>query len=173
MAYFKVGPSPGIRLRQPKPANKQIRVKASHRFTGPNLRDTCLHYHSHTTNTCVTHMSWGSSVIVVLTTDWTTGIRRDQKQRIFPLTTVTRPAVRPNQPPNLLFLWVKRGRGVTLNFHPLLLSLSRMSRSYISSPLCVCMSEVGQIYFFTITCVTFGQIAFFFKLLILGRKGSK
>jgi hypothetical protein len=57
----------------------------------------------------------------------------------FPLTSVSRPALGPTQPP---VQWVpgvnspglKRGRGVTLTTHPHLVPRTRMSRSYTSSP---------------------------------------
>jgi hypothetical protein len=60
-------------------------------------------------------------------------------ERIFPLTSESRPALRPTQPP---VQWVpgdispglRRGRGVTLTTHPHLVPRSRMSRSYTSSP---------------------------------------
>jgi hypothetical protein len=72
-------------------------------------------------------------------TDWTTGLSRfdpRQRQRIFPLTSVSRPALGPTQPvqwvPGVLSPGVKRGRGVTLTTHPHLVSRSRMSRSYTS-----------------------------------------
>jgi hypothetical protein len=61
-------------------------------------------------------------------------------ERIFPITSVPRPTLAPTQPP---VQWVpgvpspgvKRGRGVTLTTHPLLVPRSRMSRSYTYSPL--------------------------------------
>jgi hypothetical protein len=61
-----------------------------------------------------------------------------QEQRIFPLTSMSRPALRPTQPPvqwvlGVLFPGVKRGRDVTLTTHPLLVPWSKMSRSYTSS----------------------------------------
>jgi hypothetical protein len=57
---------------------------------------------------------------------------------IFPLTSVSRPALGPTQPPvqwvpGVLSPGLKRGRGVTLTTHPCLVSRSIMSRSYISS----------------------------------------
>jgi hypothetical protein len=57
-----------------------------------------------------------------------------QTQRIFPLASVSRPALGPTQPPVHWILGVKRGRGVTLTTHPHLVPRSRMSRSYTSSP---------------------------------------
>jgi hypothetical protein len=60
-------------------------------------------------------------------------------ERIFTLTSLSRPALRPTQPPvqwllGVLSPGVKRGRGVTLTTHPYLVLRSRMSRSYTSSP---------------------------------------
>jgi hypothetical protein len=57
----------------------------------------------------------------------------------FPLTSVSRSALRPTQPPVqwvpvVLSPGLKRGRGVTLTTHPHLVSTSGMSRSYIYSP---------------------------------------
>jgi hypothetical protein len=60
-------------------------------------------------------------------------------ERIFPLASVSRPALGHTEPP---LQWVpgifspglKRGRGVTLTTHPHLELRSRMSRSYTSSP---------------------------------------
>jgi hypothetical protein len=62
-----------------------------------------------------------------------------QRQRIFPLASVSIPPQRPTQP---LIQWVlgvlspgvKRGQGVTLPTHPHLLPRSRISRSYNYSP---------------------------------------
>jgi hypothetical protein len=58
-------------------------------------------------------------------------------KRIFRLTSVSRPALRPTQPSvprGVLSLGVKRGQGVTLITHPHLVPKLCMSRSYISSP---------------------------------------
>jgi hypothetical protein len=62
-----------------------------------------------------------------------------QVQRIFPLSSVSRPALGPTQPPaqwvpGVLSPGVKRGRGVMLTTHPHLVLRSRMSSSYSSSP---------------------------------------
>jgi hypothetical protein len=62
-----------------------------------------------------------------------------QGQRIFPLTSVSRPTLGPTQPPVRWVLGVfspglKRGRGVMLTTHHHLVPSSRMSRSYTSSP---------------------------------------
>jgi hypothetical protein len=73
---------------------------------------------------------------------WTTGrsgFDPRQGQRIFPLTSVSRPALGPTQPPvqwvpGVLSPGLKRSRGVTLTTHPHLVPRSRMSRSYTSSP---------------------------------------
>jgi hypothetical protein len=60
-------------------------------------------------------------------------------QRIFPLASVSRPALGPIQPPvqwvpGVLYPGVKGGRGVMLTTHPHLVPRSWMSRSYTSSP---------------------------------------
>jgi hypothetical protein len=51
------------------------------------------------------------------------GVRSPAGQSIFPLASVSRPALRPTQPPvqwvpGVLSPGVKRGRGVTLTTHP-------------------------------------------------------
>jgi hypothetical protein len=61
-----------------------------------------------------------------------------QMQRIFPLASVSRPALGPTQPPvqcvpGAITWGVKRGRASTLATHPHLVERSGMSRSYISS----------------------------------------
>jgi hypothetical protein len=60
-------------------------------------------------------------------------------ETIFLVASVSRPALRPTQPlvqwvPGVLSLGLKRVRGVTLTTHPHVVSRSRMSRSYTSSP---------------------------------------
>jgi hypothetical protein len=77
-----------------------------------------------------------------LTKDWTTGrsgFHSRQRQRIFPLVSVFRPALGPTHHtiqwvPGVLSPGLKRGRGVTLTTQPHLVQRSRMSRSYIFSP---------------------------------------
>jgi hypothetical protein len=62
-----------------------------------------------------------------LATDWTTGrpgFDPRQGQEIFPVASVSRPALLPTQPsiqwvPGFLSPGVKRGRGVTLTTHPI------------------------------------------------------
>jgi hypothetical protein len=88
-------------------------------------------------------MSRVAQSVQCLARDWTTGLWRfDPSQRrkdFFPLASVSRPALRPTQPPVQWVLGVlsprlKRGRGVTLTTHPHLVPRSTLSRSYISSP---------------------------------------
>jgi hypothetical protein len=76
-----------------------------------------------------------------------------QRQRTFPLTSASRPALGPTQPP---ILWVpgalspgvKRGRGVMLTTHPLLVPRLRKSRSCTSShPNAPLWSVTGPLYF--------------------------
>jgi hypothetical protein len=67
------------------------------------------------------------------------GFDSRQGQRIFPLASVSRPALGPTQPPvqwvpGVLSPGVKRGRGVTLTIYSPLVPRSRMSRSYTSYP---------------------------------------
>jgi hypothetical protein len=62
-------------------------------------------------------------------------------KRMLPLTSVSRPALRPTQPPVqwVLSPGLKHSRGVMLTTHPQLVPRSRMSRSYTSSPpKCLC-----------------------------------
>jgi hypothetical protein len=69
-----------------------------------------------------------------LTTDWTAGVRSPTEAEDFS----SRPALGPTQPPvqwvpGALSPGVKRGRGVMLTAHPLLVPRLRKSRSYTSS----------------------------------------
>jgi hypothetical protein len=83
----------------------------------------------------------GSSVSIV--SDYgledRTGFDPRQRQRIFPLASVSRPVLEPTQPPSqwvpgVLFPGLRGCRGVTLTIHPHLEPRSRMSRSYTFSP---------------------------------------
>jgi hypothetical protein len=71
---------------------------------------------------------------------------------IFPLSSVSRPALGPTQPPvqwvpGVLSTGVKRGRGVTLTIHHLV-TRSGMSRSYTSSPpLAPSWRVAGQLFY--------------------------
>jgi hypothetical protein len=78
------------------------------------------------------------------------------RQRIFPLISVFRPALRPIQPhihyPYLIPIGgplseVKRCRDVTLTTHPHLVPRLRISRSYVSLPVGTCLAVAGQPYF--------------------------
>jgi hypothetical protein len=65
-------------------------------------------------------------------------VRFPAGQRIFPLSSASRPALGPIQPPvqwvpGVLSPGAKRGRDVTLTTHPYIVPRSRMSRSYTSS----------------------------------------
>jgi hypothetical protein len=71
--------------------------------------------------------SWGSSVSIVFDyrlEDRATGIRSPQKQMIFSVVSVTRPALSPTQPliqwiPGVISQEVKRRWDVTLTTHPI------------------------------------------------------
>jgi hypothetical protein len=75
-------------------------------------------------------------------------LRFNPRQRVFPLTSVSRLAVVPTQPPvqwipGVLSPGVKCGQGMTLTTHPHLVSRSWMSRRYTSSPPC---ASVGVLW---------------------------
>jgi hypothetical protein len=79
-----------------------------------------------------------------------------QRQGIFPLASVFRPALGPTQPPvqclpGVLSPGVKRGRGLTLTTHPHLVPRSWMSRSYTSSPPGASMACSGTALLFFLT----------------------
>jgi hypothetical protein len=87
-------------------------------------------------------------------------------QRIFPLTSASRPALGPNQPPvqwvpGALSPGVKHGQGVMLTTHPLLVPRLRKSRSYTSChPNAPLWSVMGQLYLFFILHILFCFILF-------------
>jgi hypothetical protein len=92
-----------------------------------NLKHTCTHTHT----LAHTH-----------STDWMTGFKAWQRQRTFPLASVSRPALRPAQPAIQWELWVlspgvEHGRSVTLTTHPHLVPRSRMTRSYVTPGTCM------------------------------------
>jgi hypothetical protein len=71
-------------------------------------------------------VDWGAGVaqsVQYLATGWTTGRSKfdpRQGQRVFPVASVSRPALGPPpQPPVQWVPGVKRGRGVTLTTHPI------------------------------------------------------
>jgi hypothetical protein len=103
-------------------------------------------------------MSRGSSVSTV--SGWGLGDRGSipgRGKRIFPLASVSRPALGPTQPPiqwlpGVLSPAVKRGRVVMLTTHHNLLPMSWMSRSY-TFPLCATIDMLWD-------CFTFNSYLF-------------
>jgi hypothetical protein len=83
------------------------------------------------------------------------GVRSPAGQRIFPLTSVSRPAPSPTQPPvqwvpGVLSSGQSAVGALTLTTHPHLVPRSRMSRSYTSSPPCATMACSGTALFLCI-----------------------
>jgi hypothetical protein len=84
-----------------------------------------------------------------------------ERHRIFPLTSASRPALGPTLPPiqwvpGALSPGVKRGRGVMLTNHALLMPTLRKSRSYTSSqPNAPLWSVTGPLYLFHLFVVKF------------------
>jgi hypothetical protein len=81
----------------------------------------------------------GSSVSSVWLRTGRTRFDPRQRQRIFHLVSMSRPALEPTQPPvqwvtGVLSPGVNRGRGMTLTTNPPLVPRSWMSRGYTSSP---------------------------------------
>jgi hypothetical protein len=73
-----------------------------------------------------------------LTTGWTAGVRSPTEAEDFYSTLCAQPALGPTQPPiqwvpGALSPGIKRGRGVMLTTHPILVLRLRKSRSYTSS----------------------------------------
>jgi hypothetical protein len=102
------------------------------------LRIKCIPLHLHTREP-----GWLSQYSVWLRTGRPDdrGSIPDRGISIFPLISVSRPALKPTQPPihfvlGVLSPGVKRDRGVTLTTLPHLVPRSWMSRSYTSSPPC-------------------------------------
>jgi hypothetical protein len=81
-------------------------------------------------------------------------VRPPAEVKDFPLSSVSRPALRPTQPPvqwvpGFVSPGVKRGLGVTLTIHPHLVPRSWMSRSYTSSSPCDSTSVFWDCFTFT------------------------
>jgi hypothetical protein len=82
------------------------------------------------------------------------GFDSRQRRRIFPLTSASRPALRPAKPPiqgvpGARSPGVKGGRGVRLTTHPLLVPRLRKIRSYTSCHPSACMERNGTTLPFT------------------------
>jgi hypothetical protein len=96
--------------------------------------------------------SRGNSV----STGWTTGRSRfdpRQMQRIFPLASVSRPALRPTQPPvqwvpGVLSPGAKRGPDMTLTTHPNHCKVREWVGAIYLSPLRLHMCVVGLLYIY-------------------------
>jgi hypothetical protein len=108
-----------------------------------------------------------------LATDWATGLLRfyiRQRPQIFPVTSVSRPALGLTQPPvqwvpGLLSPGVKGGRGVTLTTHPHLVPRSWMSRSCNSSPPCASTGVMWD-YFNLLINIYYTMYLFFIFLVV-------
>jgi hypothetical protein len=106
-------------------------------------------------------MSPVAQSVQCLTTDWKSGIRSPTVVEDIFLTPASRPAVGPTQPPvqwvsGAIYPGVKRGRGVILITHPLLVPRLRKGRSCtschpnaplwrITGPLYLCCNVLGFI----------------------------
>jgi hypothetical protein len=88
-----------------------------------------------------------------LATDWATGVRSPTEVEDFPSTLCVQPVLDPSQLPVQwvpgIFPWGKRGRGVLLNIHPLLVPWVKKERGCTSSP-AVCKNRCvrGNLYLF-------------------------
>jgi hypothetical protein len=88
---------------------------------------------------------------IVLTTDWTNGVRSPSDENVFStsLCVQTSSEAHPASCPMSTAAplpGVKRGRGVTLTTNPHLVPRSWMSRTYTYSHLVACMAVAGQLY---------------------------
>jgi hypothetical protein len=118
----------------------------------------CRPYHSRTYKFKGAWNAKGAGVaqsVSCLAMDWTTGLSRFdpwQRKEIFPLASMSRPALGPTQPPVqwvpvVLLPEVKHSWGMMLTTYPQLVLRSRMSRSYTSScPLRFHTCVMGLLY---------------------------
>jgi hypothetical protein len=117
---------------------------------------TCIHLGIHTSNGKVGVESV-SIVSDYRLDDWVIEAGSPaEENRIFPLASVSRPALGPNQPPvqwvlGALSPGVKRGPGRDADHSPPLVTRSRVGMSYTSSPPCVskgvlwdCLLYIGK-----------------------------
>jgi hypothetical protein len=135
------------------------------------------------------NMSQGSSVSIVSgygPDNWAIEVRSPAYAKDFSSSLCIQTGSGATQPPvqwvrGVLFLGVKRGRGVTLTTHPYPVPRSRMSRSYTSSPslppigvLWDCLvSRIVKAYYMCITNFTVQDICWKVFIVLLPRHYSQ
>jgi hypothetical protein len=100
-----------------------------------------------------------------VTTDWMTSVQSLAEAKDFSLAPLSRPDLRPTQPPIQWVLGVRRIWGVTLTTHLHLVLRSRMSRYSIpSSPWCL-HGIARQLYFYILFILNVGIDIMTFRIL--------
>jgi hypothetical protein len=94
-----------------------------------------------------------------------------QKQRISPLASVSRPALRPTQPaiqrvPGSFPPGINHGRSVTVTAHPHLVPRSRISRSYIPLSVSSCMACSGTSLLMYDFFISLANVASYFPFMV-------